>query len=110
MAVRVSEEGTDLSPSINGLSEKLGASRLQSLVRGSAVGYPHRELVTHRVRVAGCGERHGRLARSGSATGHEKEPGALELEDRGRASILSVESGTEHIRVEPPRTVDVRYN
>jgi hypothetical protein len=110
VAVGVAEEGSDLPATIDWLRQELGAPSPKGLIRSTTVGYSHGKLVTHAIPVGRWFEGDRGLARSRAAAGDEKEPGALELEDSRRSSILAVQLGAEHFRIETPSSLNVLYD
>ena len=79
---------------------KAAPARQQGLIRGAAVRHADRHLVVDGVRVARRRERDVRLVWRRTAAGHEQQPRAEEAQDHGRAAVLPVELGPEHVDVE----------
>src|SRR5437667_3256889 len=105
MAIRVPEEAADLSTPVNRRRQEDGPTCLERLIGSAAVRHPNRQLMTDGIRIrrwrkGDCG-----LVPGGPTAGHQQQPAPLKIEHARRATILTVNRGSQQIKIKMKRSL-----
>src|SRR6266487_5630303 len=107
MAIRIPEEAADFSTPVNRRRQEDGPTRLERLIGGVAVRHPNRQLMTDGIRIRRRRKGDCRLVPGGPPAGHQQQPAPLKIEHARRATILTVNRGSQHITIKMTRSLKI---
>src|SRR2546423_13820905 len=103
MAVWVPEEAADPPPPVDRRLQEDAPTRLEYLIGSAAVRHPNRQLMTDDIRIRRRRKSDRGLVPGGSPAGHQQQPAPLKIEHARRATILTVDRGSQHISIKMTR-------